>query len=291
MNSERSFSELEKLAHGAIHPSSYSIGQAADDHRRNNNITQDEVEYCLEIDQLIGFQGKRVLQIGQSLPESFVLNVLKVNSWTVVNESNDKDFRNLSEAERAPYNVVSDQIIHLPPEYHSQFDLVFSVSTFQGIQALPLALDKMYDALSPGGDLAASVESIWSSKNGHQIIPTTDAVGRPYSSEQENCPIPDWGHLLYSRPMLYFELSKKMDRETASEIVYSIYSSPHINRFFADEYRQCFELSCFGRLGDIHSNVKQQNIHPELQQILERKYPGKRNFNSDAIKVHFKKRQ
>lgn len=172
--------------------------------------------------ELVGFAGKDVLEVGGSLPPEFVFNYLDVKSWSGIEtpeyeESLQeagglshagtilydlKDIPKLGFKDRTleKYNFFLANIEDLPPEYYEKYDLIFSIATFEHIHKLPAALDKMFLALKPGGKLFSLFAPIWSSSNGHHLPKITDRSGQVF--EFGNSPIPPWGHLLMRPPEL-----------------------------------------------------------------------------------------
>jgi len=129
----------------------------------------------------VGLRGKRVLEVGGSLPKEFVLNELGVEQWIAVEKmefweesakygkqeygtppkeipitrlTDVADFNTLN-----PYEVLSGGVEELPIALYGQFDVVFSIAAFEHIGLFPLALDKMFQALRGGGATIFNVVS------------------------------------------------------------------------------------------------------------------------------------
>lgn len=106
-----------------------------------------------------------------------------------------------------------------------------------------------------------------------------DAAGNHWNFG--NSPVPRWGHLLF-RPMEMFDLlCQKTDVETAREIVYFVYSSPHINRVFIDDY-----LEMVGRSGFLvmqASPVFEIEVPADVSQQLSTRYPGQTHFGHSGL--------
>ena len=121
----------------------------------------------------VGLHGKRVLEVGGSLPKDFVFNELGAEQWIAVEKIDywdelpkDKgkpdgtppkeipitrltdvaDFNTLNR-----YEVLSGGVEELPIALYEKFDVIFSVAAFEHIGLFPLALDKMFQALRGGG--------------------------------------------------------------------------------------------------------------------------------------------
>ncbi len=262
-----------------------SIDHAA----RMEGLKDYQIQFCIETDQKVGFAGKDVLEIGGHLPENFALGTLGARSWTALEDmsywpegtSFPIDFHSFEDAARSdrPYRILDGKIENLPAEFHQRFDLIVSVAAFQHIHMLPSALDTMYQALRPNGRLFASFGPVWSAPQGHILPIITDALGRNFSFGQS--PLPNWGHLYLSSSEAYLELCKKMDRPTASRIVFQIYTSSRVNRFFIEDYIQFARLSLFATHGGLN-NIQGSGLiplPPERQSQLEALYPGRKRFD------------
>lgn len=258
------------------------------------------IEYAALAERLVGFTGKRVLEVGGSLPERLVLDRLRAAQWTALEEmeywaetlstghvlgtppaeSGSKlRFSDVTPSAMQPYNLFYGRIEELPTALESQFDLVFSIAAFEHIARLPLALEKMRRALKPGGKLFTLFAPIWSSYNGHHLPEVVDRAGKHWSFG--NSPVPPWGHLIFRPAELLDLLSEKCDVETAREIVYFVYSSPHINRFFLDDYLEIVSRSGFGILQA--TPVFEMQVPESVQQQLEARYPGRRDFGHNGL--------
>ena len=223
------------------------------------------INYAMHAQKLIGFKGKRVLEVGGSLPREFVLDDLGAAKWVAiehreywdevlstgnvtgtppVNESAEPSVTGNELNRNEDYQLLFGSIETLPKSLFSQFDLIFSIAAFEHIARLPEALEKMYNALVPGGKLFSLFAPIWSSHSGHHLPDITDKAGNVFKNDSSS-PIPSWGHLLYNHMELYDFLLQKCDAETAREIVYFVYESPHINRFFLEDYLAIIERSSF----------------------------------------------
>jgi glycosyltransferase involved in cell wall biosynthesis/SAM-dependent methyltransferase len=259
------------------------------------------VSYAKICQDLVGFQDKDVLEVGGSLPPDFVFDYLGVKSWTgietpdyeeslretgglthqgtiIKNIKNIRDFK-FNKKQEQKYNLYLENIEDLPEIFYDKYDLIFSIATFEHIHKLPLALDKMFFALRQGGKLFSMFSPIWSAHDGHHLPDIIDKNGNKYNFG--NSPIPPWGHLLMTRGEMTKYLYQKIDKTTADQIVYYIYQSNHINRFFTEDYIDVIQESLF-RINKIELNFINP-IDPSLQSQLELSYPGKSKFNNNGI--------
>lgn len=250
---------------------------------------------------LVGFQGKDVLEVGGSLPPEFVFDYLHVKSWsgietpdyeeslkqagglshtgTILYDLQDVPKLGFKDRSIEKYNFFLANIEDLPPEYYETYDLIFSIATFEHIHKLPAALDKMFLALKPGGKLFSLFAPIWSSCDGHHLPKITDRSGQVF--DFANSPIPPWGHLLIRPPELCDYLYQYTDKETADLIVYYVYNSPHINRYFTEDYLSFIEASLFEI---VQINLMfEVSVDESIQTRLERLCPGRRLFKNNGL--------
>ncbi|MGD1902797.1 MAG: class I SAM-dependent methyltransferase [Geitlerinemataceae cyanobacterium] len=264
------------------------------------------VSFAHNCQQLVGFAGKDVLEVGGSLPKEFVLDYLQAKSWSAM-ETPDYD-EALAEVGGSPhqgtafddiirtsrrddlgfrdrdlerYNLFIGKVEELPEEHYQKYDLIFSIAAFEHIHKMPQALEKMYLALRPGGKVFSMFCPIWSAPDGHHIPAVTDKQGVTIERGGENCPIPDWGHLTMRPPEMCAHLYQYTDRETADLLVYYIYNSDHINRFFLEDHLQFVEQSPF--LAEILKPIYPRQAAPDAIEKLKRLYPGDRDFLSNGL--------
>jgi hypothetical protein len=80
---------------------------------------------------------------------------------------------------------------------------------------------------------------------------------------------------------LYDLLLQKCDARTACEIVYFVYSSPHINRFFLDDYLEMIARSDFKV---VQANpVFETEVPAMVCTHLQARYPGRTDFGHSGL--------
>lgn len=262
------------------------------------------VPYAFRAVEEVGLANMDVLEVGGSLRREFVLQELKVNSWTGIespeyellsSKSNaqqgrdgwgdlqgiDVDCTGYREPRISPgsYSVCYADIEDLPDRHFGCYDRIFSIACFEHILQFPLALQKMYEALKPGGKLFSMFSPIWSSHNGHHLPRITDEQGNSYFFNSS--PIPPWGHLTMRPAEMEKYLRNIMDHETACRIVFSVYTSPHINRFFTEDYVQFVGQSSFVAIK--MEATFPARITPDVQSSLEHLFPGRRHFANNGL--------
>jgi SAM-dependent methyltransferase len=255
---------------------------------------------CAIAAKRVGFRGKRVLEVGGSLPAGFVAQELGVGQWTAVEEMeywkcvdkvehleagplHAKMLGRLREAGREvldhPYALLDGAIEDTPTALDGAYDLVFSIACFEHISRLPQALARIRAALRVGGRLLAYFAPIWGALDGHHLPVITDASGREFSFGKS--PVPSWGHLWMTPPEMLAYLGERTDRAAAAEMVYYIYHAPHINRLFLEDYYAYFQQS--GMRVEAFEGLGGCAIPDEMQAILERRQFPYRNFRYNGV--------
>jgi SAM-dependent methyltransferase len=263
------------------------------------------VPHALDAAEIVGLRDKIVVEIGGSLPERFVRDAFGVRGWIAIEELSywqeieasggvqgsppGAVARRLDTATAADiesgYGVFAGRIEALPAALDGRFDAAFSIAAFEHINTLALTLDGAWRALRPGGCLFSLFSPIWSAHDGHHLPSIRDRSGRGF--DFTNAPVPPWGHLLLRPPELFGHLLAHTDRQTAAEMVYYIYHSPHINRLFTEDYIAYCRASPFA--------VERCDLvfplapPPDIQRELERRHPGRTHFTNGGLLVVLRK--
>ena len=259
------------------------------------------VNFAHWCEQLVGFADKDVLEVGGSLPKEFVFDYLNSKSWTAlespeyeesIKEVSDSslasslskitDYSSLrfdKNKEIGKYNFFAENIEDLPSNYYDKYDLIFSISVFEHLHKFPAALEKMFLALKPGGQLFAVFSPIWSAHDGHHLPLMTDSQGRTF--DFHNSPIPPWGHLFMKPAELCRYLYQFTDKKTADLITYYVHNSPNINRFFTEDYVEFINQSLFSV--QKVDGIGLCPIDEVTQKTLEKLYPGRTQFANNGI--------
>jgi SAM-dependent methyltransferase len=259
-----------------------------------------------QAEAMVGLRGRRVLEVGGSLPEGFVREALEVGAWIAIEEAAywheigaggavaggaapqaaARRFKDATPADLdAGYSVFAGRAEHLPERLRGRFDVAFSLSAFEHIDRLALTLDAIHAALRPGGKLFAMFSPVWSAHDGHHLPNIRDAAGRVFNYHAS--PIPPWGHLLMRPPELFQHLLAHTDRQTAAEIVYYVYHSSHINRLMTEDYVAYVQASPFEveLCEAIYPNPPPADIEAELR----RQYPRHAEFANNGLLLVLRK--
>lgn len=263
-----------------------------------------QLDFLLAMRARTEFAGKAVLEVGGSnIPKGFVLDELGASQWLAVDRvyPANREYWPKQYAEgivlpldgTLDYEVLGRHVIlngrieDLPESFFEKFDLVVSLDAFEHIHKFASMLDRVYDALKPGGMLLSMNSPIWSCHFGHHLWGVVDKQGRTFSMQES--PIPAWGHLLMRPWEMYSFLRGHTDAETADQIVYEVYYSENLNRLFAEDYTAYVEASRFERYS-IGSHCPLVPPDPATQIELERLHPGMREFSTVGIDLTCHKR-
>lgn len=256
--------------------------------------------YALVGDKMVGLRGKRVLEVGGSLPRGFVLDDLGAACWHSVEEmayweesqasgpatgSRPQDVPTLTVAFDGDLDAVGRHAVFqggvedLSAAFDGRYDVIFSIAAFEHILDLPRALERMHAVLRPGGKLFTMFSPVWSAHDGHHLPVVRSEDGREFSVDES--PIPPWGHLLYEPPELFRHLSEQVDPRTAAEIIHYVYQSSHINRLFVEDYARMFQA------GPFHVETVQatypREVPADVQAALEQRWPGHTVFGYNGV--------
>lgn len=132
--------------------------------------------------------------------------------------------------------VINRDITHseLPA---SSFDLVVSMSTFEHILDVPVALTEMWQVLKPGGKALITFDTIWTCSYGHHLHVFTEQCGI----------IQPWSHLIYDAEEFRKQYQSKWKKGyfTYEQAESYVYHGSEINRLKISDYRRMFNESPF----------------------------------------------
>ncbi|MBL8672126.1 MAG: class I SAM-dependent methyltransferase [Alphaproteobacteria bacterium] len=237
---------------------------------------------------MVGIAGKAVLEVGGALPPELVLRTFGAGAWTAIEDPAYYDQHGqamigdrpaLEPLSAGPAATGAYRYMHcaaefLPDAFDGRFDLAFSIAAFEHFARLPLALDRLHAALRPGGKLFALFSPVWPCRTGHHLPESTVLDGK--AVRLDPALLKPWDHLLYAPPELFALLAPTVGRALAAEIVRLVHHAPHINRLFVEDYVAYLTGSPFA-VDDIRM-VFPSPPPPEIQQALEARHPGHREF-------------
>lgn len=222
------------------------------------------------------FKGKDVLEVGGVIPKEYT-DQLDVKSWTSIDHADY--YENMDSSK---YRVVNDSITRDIFEDES-FDFVISTNSFEHINDLDIAMQKIYKLLKKGGCLSALLGPIWSCNKGNHIW--IHDSGKVYTFNDGL--VPDWGHLLYNEQELSALLNKEFDDSIVKQIIFQTYKTDFLNRLFYDDYKDLFCNSGF-EVNEFRDWHKPYLPDINMLGLLQKKY-DKENFSTVSIKTLLQK--
>lgn len=246
------------------------------------------------------FAGKAVLEVGGSnLPRECVFDILGARKWVCIDliepyqvarnkEHYDKtvfvdinDTELIDKIRRNDYVIIKTDIADVGERLREEFDVCFSLCSFEHIHRLNLALRNIYYSLRKEGVLFTEFGPIFSCKYGSHYW--YDASSN--FNEQE--PILDYKHLLMDNMELLVFLLENFSQEKANMIHHHFKYSERINRLFYEDYVKYMELSDFRNYKLVP--LTRIKVDEELRDRLMKKYPGYSDFSTYNIQIYAQK--
>ena len=248
------------------------------------------------LSKICNLEGKRILEIGGSnFPREMVLQDLKVDKWVSVDvipqshyarKRQSKHYQSIDifplnnakkKFDTSNYLIFDGFAENIPSVFFEQFDVVFSVASFEHIHKLSTVIRRIYESLKFGGLLYSHFGPIWSGRVGHHF----------WVSQELNFnnlgPIPEYAHLLM-RPFEMFQyLENYYNRKTCEEVVFQMYFRDYLNRLFFEDYESLMNYSCFEKYESKALNSKQ--LDNETLSKLMHLYPGRRRFDAYGMSI------
>ena len=220
---------------------------------RRHGVASYQIDHLYLANQMLSLRGKRVLEVGGSLPEAIVIDHYKCTEWMAVDDREAYE-QKLNWARSTARQKLDDsdtdsmsrcryfdgRIEDIPSSFHGKFDIVFSNAVLEHVDRLPEALGKMRAALAPGGSMYHTIGPIWSGPAGHHVYPSYfSEFGKNAGAGIVNQLRP-WMHLAMTPEQMHDHLRTAVCDSIAEVAVQSIYSSPRINRLFFQQYLDTF---------------------------------------------------
>lgn len=195
---------------------------------------------------------------------------------------------NTTEFSRNCKIVKSD--IRCAPFPDNYFDCIVSISAFEHIQDLKIALGEMFRVLKPGGILYSHFGPIWSSSYGHHLA----CVHNDKIYSYWNTFLPPFCHLLMTPKELLQFCKNIYSENVAAKIVEYIFQTHDKNRLLFNDYQQLIANSSFetlfftGYTSTVLSHLYTPSNWPQILYELHKKFPNI-NFRYDGIELLLKK--
>jgi len=253
-----------------------------------------QVDFLSHINTACSLEGKRVLEVGgTNLPRGLVMGEFGAKQWVGIEPFGTEDPRQRNQHYRSEqiFSVDDDPAKILAADYAivdgdvkklrlvDHFDVVVSIAAFEHVLRFGTMLDRVYDALCPGGHLESLYMPIWPCPNGHHLWGIKDKAGVEYNFGSYI--IPPWGHLLMNPPQLRAYLLTKTDPDCADDIVHFTYHDPVINRLFIEDYAAYLDASRFTTKALV--KLGQVEIPDWVQTRLTAAFPGRTQFDHSTL--------
>jgi len=162
---------------------------------------------------------------------------------------------------------------------------IISIATFEHINNLKLALDECHRVLRAGGILYSNFGPIWSSSVGHHVYARVGDEEVRHWKPGKN-PIPNYGHLLYSKEELRKKLQKGRSPGLVEAMLEWIYDKDDINRLFFEDYILAFRQSRF-RVARLNKTI--EFVDRAILKRLQYRHPHYKEFGCRIIEVVLEK--
>ena len=184
------------------------------------------------------------------------------------------------------YEIVKGDVRRLPFR-DSSISAILSITAFEHVHDIDVALREMHRVLKPGGILYSDFGPIWSCSIGHHVFAIVDGVEARHWKPGRN-PVPHYAHLWMPPDALRAAVLEKawVFPKLADEIVRWIYEGDGVNRIFYEDYAKLFEASPF--------TVRQlvpvrEHVPRDVQRKLEQACPGHKDFGVRMVEVVLEK--
>lgn len=267
----------------------------------NQNLSTYQLDAISRLPVYFDIKDFDILEIGadegnclNELVKSGTKRMLGINNWCAEEEDKLSNARfELTQSEQL-ITRLSKQIVLSYGDIRqlaiadNSFDLIFSIATFEHIQALDEALIEMHRLLKPKGFIYANFGPVWSGAIGHHLWCEIEGRTLQFSEEEHYADVLQrHEHLLYSAAELKQKLSANYSDSFINELLYRIYEHPHINRYSYADYRKIimnspFKVLAFKKLWQIPTEEK-------MLSKLQQKYGYTIDFNCSSLEIVLQK--
>ena len=184
------------------------------------------------------------------------------------------------------YEIVQGDVRRLPFR-DDTMSSILSITAFEHVHDMDVALAEMHRVLKPGGILYSEFGPIWSCSIGHHVEAMVDGVEARHYKPGKN-PVPHFAHLLMTPDELRAAVLRTpwVFPTLADAIVDWIYEGPGVNRVFYEDYVEAFRRSPFAIR---HLVPVREHVSKGHQEQLERACPGHRDFSVRMVEVVLEK--
>jgi SAM-dependent methyltransferase len=184
------------------------------------------------------------------------------------------------------YEIIKGDVRRLPFKDNS-VSAIISITAFEHVHDMDVALREMHRVLKPGGILYSDFGPIWSCSIGHHVFAIVDGVEARHWKPGKN-PVPHYAHLLLPPDALRAAVLENpwVFPKLAEAIVRWIYEGDGVNRIFYEDYARLFEASPF----KVRALVPvREHVPRDIQRKLEQSCPGHKDFGVRMVEVVLEK--
>ena len=195
----------------------------------------------------VGFEGKRVLEIGGDLEGNLARACVALGAEHVTSINHDRDFEPREDA-RVTLLKMDAREIDFPG---MKFDLVLGFAVLEHVREIEEMLERVYTVTKPGGHVSLHGGPLWHCHIGHHLI-VRGSSGQDWRFDRSGNainPLEDWAHLLREPAELRDRLVHRgVPGPDSAEIVEYVFSTDLVNRYSVAHIKQCFYDSRFSVL-------------------------------------------
>jgi len=184
------------------------------------------------------------------------------------------------------YEIIKGDVRRLPFKDNS-ISAILSITAFEHVHDMDVALREMYRVLKPGGIVYSDFGPIWSCSIGHHVFAIVNGVEARHWKPGRN-PVPHFAHLLMPPEALRAAVLETawVFPKLADEILRWIYTGDGVNRIFYEDYAKLFEASPF----KVRELIPvREHVPRDMQRQLEQSCPGHKDFSVRMVEVVLEK--
>lgn len=232
------------------------------------------VEALALAERTVSFRGLSVLEVGGAIPRDAAVST-GARRWCA-------GYPEATPSDDGFYEVRAADCRKLPYA-DATFDAVFSSCALEHVNDMGAALVEIARVMRPGASLVTNFAPIWSCAVGHHLW-QLDGDGQRIMFLDPI--VPNFAHLLLTEREMEHYLAIVLGSEAAQRCARFIYHDTYINRVLEGEFQRLFRAAGFEVEG-LERQGKWCVEHlpsPELQLVLQRKYPDGGDFSTPGFR-------
>lgn len=237
----------------------------------------DERDYFHILRKSVDLRGKRVLEIGGSIPAELTESA-NVAQWISIDVDEKLVGSRVTPGRGRSLALLMDA--SSMGFAGSSFDVVFSGNAFEHILLFPEALAHVFRVLKPGGLFFTIFSPIWSGPDGHHTWihnVGSDGVDRPLVFSDHL--FPDWEHLACTPDELKENLTIRYGGDLSRRMVDFIYRSNFLSRNIDTLYETEIGKYDYEKIVSLRLRSR-HGPRPDILKRLTTRYPEVRDFRT-----------